>query len=211
MGPVSLTFTGITREEKSRASFLLAWPGKAGPKKEISMAYYISRRVNNTLYREPFIHMGFLGDVYIIPEQLRRGIESVALTRLAAGREVTLGDLKVTFKGFRSEGMMSGKPAIYADMTIKGRKVSPGVRFLQGHRHPIEAKVPGTKRRILLRRFDVRNKIIEVYIEPGKNTPVPPDSMLVNVSVKRMIYLVWLGTILISVGGYIAMKRVKRT
>ncbi len=211
VGPVSLTFTGITREEKSRATFLLGRPGEAGPKEKISMAYYISRRVNNTLYREPHIKMGFLGDVYIIPEQLRRGIESVALTRLAAGREATLGGLKVTFKGFRSEGMMSGKPTIYADLIIEGRRVSPGIRFEGKHRHPIEAKVPGTKRRIQLRRFDVRNKIIEIYVEPGEKTPVPPDSMLVNVSVKRMIYLVWLGTILISVGGYIAMKRVKRT
>lgn len=207
VGPVTLTFTGISDGKKSKTSFKL---GTAGKTENIEMEYYISERANNTLYREPYIKMGFFGDIYIIPEQYREGMAAVAMAKIKKGKEVTMGDLKVFFTGFRSKGMMSGEPVVYADLKINGRTVSPGVRFHEGHRDPIEVKVPGTKRRVVMRGFDVRNKIIELYVEPGKKTPVPPDSILVNVSVKRMIWLVWLGTLLIAVGGIVAMVRVRK-
>lgn len=208
VGPVTLTFTGISDDAKSRASFKL---GAGEGAKNISMEYYISKRANNTLYREPYIKMGIFGDIYIIPEQYKEGIAGVAFARLKKGEEVTMGDLKVTLAGIRSANMMSKQPAIHADIIINGKKVSPGVRFHDRHRHPIEVMLPGTKRKVKLQGFDVRNKTVDLYIEPGKNTPVPPDTMLVNVSEKRMIWLVWLGTLLIAAGGLLAMVRTKRS
>ncbi len=208
VGPVTLTFTGISDDAKSRASFKL---GSGEAAKNISMEYYISKRANNTLYREPYIKMGIFGDIYIIPEKYKEGIADVALARLKEGEEVTMGDLKVTLAGIRSANMMSKQPAIYADVMINGKKVSPGVRFHERHRLPIVVMLPGTKRKVQLQGFDVRNKTVDIYIEPGKDAPVPPDTMLVNVSEKWMIWLVWLGTLLIAGGGLLAMVRVKKS
>ncbi|MFC1671427.1 hypothetical protein ACFL20_13620, partial [Spirochaetota bacterium] len=97
---------------------------------------------------------------------------------------------------------------IYADLLIDGKKVSPGVKVMK--REYLDVLLPKTKRKISLRGFDVRKHLVEIYIEPGKQTVIPPDTVMVNLSLKRLIWVVWLGTILIALGGLVSMRRVMK-
>jgi cytochrome c biogenesis factor len=62
---------------------------------------------------------------------------------------------------------------------------------------------------VTLRQVDVNDQAVELFIDPGKNVTVPPDSIIVDLSIKRMIWLVWAGTVLIALGG--AVTLVQRT
>lgn len=47
--------------------------------------------------------------------------------------------------------------------------------------------------------FDVRDGIVVLHIDANENA-VPPDSVIVDISFKRLIWLVWLGTVIIVAG-----------
>ena len=55
--------------------------------------------------------------------------------------------------------------------------------------------------------IDVRAQEILLYVEPGKDYSIPPDSLIVDVSFKRLIWFVWMGTLFIAFGGIFALKR----
>jgi LPXTG-motif cell wall-anchored protein len=46
--------------------------------------------------------------------------------------------------------------------------------------------------------------MINLYVSPG-DTKIPSDRLIVEVATKKMIWLVWLGTILIILGGSIGI------
>ena len=206
VGGLALTFDGFNPGKYSSVAFTAK---QEGMKESFSVDYYMSSRTNS-LYREPHIIPGFLGDLYVTPQDYQSGGVSASHILLTRDKPATLGELKLTFKAFRTDGMMGQEPAIYADIIVRGRKVSPGIKIEREHRHDVKAFVPGTKRAIVLKDFDLAKKIVQVYVEPGKDTAIPPDTILVDVSKKPMIWLVWLGTILISLGGILALVKKKK-
>ncbi len=203
VGPVFLTFTGLSGEKKSRISFSVR---DASGTRSFSSPYFIDERTR-ALYREPHIEAGFFGDTYITAENYVSGAETASMGLLGKDEERVIGDCTVVFRGFKTEGMMGGEPITVADLLINGVKAAPGIKLKDGERIPIEAKVPGTDRRVLLMDFDLGQKAVTVFIEPAKDRPVPADTVVVDLSVKRMIWLVWLGTILIAVSGAWAIFR----
>jgi len=201
VGPVALTFTGFNEGEKSSVSFTIR---ESSGTKDFKTDYYVTEKTNS-LYREPYIMSGLFGDIYITPQEYHSGITAISLVNLSKGEEKKVGDLTVKFTGFRTEGMTAGMPVVYTDLEIDGRRVSPGFKIIEGHRHPIDAKIPGSGRVVTLRQVDVNNHAVELFIDPGKDSTVPPDSIIVDLSVKRMIWLVWAGTVLIALGGIVTL------
>jgi cytochrome c-type biogenesis protein CcmF len=203
VGPVTLTFKGLSDEKKSMISFSVK---DGSGTRSFSSPYFIDERTQ-ALYREPYIETGFFGDIYITAENYVSGAETASMGLLGKDEERVVGDCTVVFKGFKTEGMMGGEPVTVADLLINGRRAAPGIKLKDGERIPIEARVPGTDRRVLLMGFDLGQKTVNVFIEPAKDKPVPADTVVVDVSVKRMIWLVWLGTVLVAVAGTWAMFR----
>ena len=171
--------------------------------------YYISEQTHS-LYREPYILRRLSGDIYITADDYTSGREKASVAFLSYGEKTTLGDCEIVFLNLKTEGMMSETPATYAELMVNGQRVSPGIKLEKGQRRQTETFIPGTKREILLLGFNPEEKTVRVYIEPSSTAEIPADTVLVDLSVKPLIWLVWLGTILIAAGGICAMVRKQR-
>lgn len=103
--------------------------------------------------------------------------------------------------------MTSGEPTTYADLSVNGIRLSPGMKFTRREVLYLDSTIPGTDRSVSLKDIDATSKKILLKITPGKTLVIPPDVVYLTVTKKRLIWLVWLGTILIAVGGGYAFAR----
>jgi len=207
---IHLTFKGLTKSKKSFLTLVLR-DGKS--KYDITAPYYMDK-ITNSLYREPYILYGLFYDIYISPEEYRSGINNASRHYLSKGVVKNIGAMEVEFTGFNTGKMVmkSGEGIISAKIALKirGRKyrVMPGVSVARGKiTNTIDSSIPNSSRKISLHGIDVRAQEILLYIEPGKEDSVPPDSLIVDVSFKRLIWFVWMGTLFIAFGGIFALKR----
>jgi cytochrome c-type biogenesis protein CcmF len=213
VGPVSLTFNGFTREKKS--SVLLTM--KEGEvSKNISSKYFVNEQ-SNSLYREPYIRYGFFEDIYVIPEKYEPGKRSNDKPQsviIAKGEQKAVGGLKVKFLNFDTRKMAAADPVIYANLLINGKRVSPGKKInRQQGKNTIDVVIPGTNRSVSLVRINPSRQMIDLFISPDSNAvnASQPASLIINVSEKRLIWIVWLGTILITIGGFIGFFKFRES
>ncbi len=203
---LEITFTGLSEGKESHLLFTLRDDGKAAG---VKTAYYFDEKTQS-IYKEPYILAGFFNDIYIAPENYESGSNSVTNLIIAKGEEKVFSGLKVRFTGFRTEHMTSGEPSTYADIVVNGIPLSPGLTFSRGSMRTRDQAIPGTDRTVSLRDINATSKKILLYITPGKNIAVPADSVLVTVTRKRLIWMVWLGTLLIASGGAYGFARALR-
>jgi len=74
-------------------------------------------------------------------------------------------------------------------------------------REAVVARIPFTGQEVRLLDFHVGDGTVYIFIEAPKRAEVPPDTAIVEVSFKRLIWFVWLGTVFIALGGAFAMRR----
>jgi len=214
LGPVTITFDKFNELAGEESDCCLKHGGSSlaftmiigSETEKFTCPYYISEQTQS-LYREPYILRRLSGDIYITADDYTPGMEKTSVVLLSYGEKATLGDCELVFLNLRVEGMMSETPATYAEITVNGQKVYPGIKLEKEHHHPVAAFIPGTKREILLLGFDPGEKTARIYVEPSHTAEIPADTVLVNLSVKPFIWLVWLGTIFIAAGGICAMAR----
>ncbi|HON78698.1 MAG TPA: cytochrome c biogenesis protein CcsA [Spirochaetota bacterium] len=211
IGPIALNFRGITSEEKSSLKFTLV---ERRTVREIAMPYYVSQRMN-ALYKEPFIISNFTHDIYISPVTYISGFESVAAATLKRNEETQIGGLSITFRGFSKidrKTMMSGNVKLYTQLLVKdGTRtydLAPGLIISRNEavKHD-DAVVPASGRKISLRHINRESGSINIFVEPARDTVVPPNSVIVDISVKRFIMLVWGGTLLIAAGFALSLRK----
>ncbi len=203
VGGVNLTFNGFTREKEASMIFTLR---DGDTSRRIAMKYYMSEKMKS-LYREPYIDYGFLGDTYIIPEDYTPSSIADNNVVLAKGQQQNIGGVDVKFLKFDARQMRAAEPVIYAELLVNGKRVKPGIKIDKRKANRIDAKVPGTDRVISLLRINPSDELIDIFVSPGKDVKVVPDSVIVKVSHKRLIWIVWLGTVLITIGGCYAIYR----
>ncbi|MBN2040564.1 MAG: cytochrome c biogenesis protein CcsA [Spirochaetes bacterium] len=179
---------------------------------EIATPYFISEKMNS-LMREPYIDYGFFTDIYISPIEYKDSSEAAGNLIISKGEEKAINNLRIKFIDFEIDKtqMKSGNPKLFVNLLInvKGRnyKVSPGVKIKGNERETLDVTVPVIKRKISLSDFDIQNKKILLYLEPDKNVPAPSPAALMDISYKRMVWLVWLGTIMIALGGAVSIRK----
>ncbi len=199
-GPYSIQFNGMNKGEPSSLSFTV----KKGNKTFEAETEYSFNQRTESIYREPYIRKGLVQDLYLAPDNYQSGLESATTAVIRKGQKKQVGDLSVQFTGFDTRDMATSEPTIYANLIVNGVKVRPGLRIIRGSSLQIDATVPGTHRTLSILQINVGEKVILVNISPDKGTAIPPDRVLVEVSFKRLIWLVWLGVVLISFGGLAA-------
>lgn len=208
--PVTLELVGMVEGIKSAIVFKYDYYNTS---KTIQTPYFIDTRTNQ-LFREPYIDYNLHYDVYISPVEYRLGKDTLTQIMLKKGEVRSFNDVTVRFDGFDIDrmAMMQGNPKIYALCTVKyqGKEytVRPGVLFDGDRRTNVNTMLPGTTRTISLMDFDIHEKLIVLYMDAPANTTVPPDFVIVDISFKRLIWLVWLGTVVIALGT--ALPLVKR-
>ncbi len=202
-GSLRVLFNGMADGPEPSLSFTVA---SGASTIQAKTAYYFDEKTES-IYKEPHIIPGILNDIYIAPEQFESGAASMTTLALGKGEEKEIGGLKIRFNGFRTEHMTSGEPSTYADLTVNGAPMAPGIKFTAGGVRYLDRDVPGTDRTVSLRQIDANSKRIHLHVTPGKHITVPADTVLVTVSKKRLIWLVWLGTVLIASGGCVAFGK----
>ncbi len=200
-GTVNLTFKNFNEKSRSTLSFILK---DGNSQSSFETDYYIDQKTHS-LYREPHIEYGFFKDIYITPEQYESGEKSLTNLIIAKGEKKFLGNDMFVYVDMDSSGMRSEEPSLFVNLTVNGNKLSPGIKIVKEKRISVKPVIPGTDREVSLVEIDADSKKVLLHVTPGRDTLIPPDSVMVDVSFKRFIWAVWLGTILISAGGIAAV------
>jgi len=173
----------------------------------------------------PHIRRGLLADLYISPVDFDPGKEKAAGTDmvLRKGKKMRFHDYDFTFTGFDVSRMM-GKQQGTHDMTVganiqasyKGEApvmLKPVIAMGQLHTPASRVKLPGPEEAYLtLVKIDAGAKTIGlVYDGPEfqeeKDTEDSLPSVIAEVSIKPGMTVLWLGTLLILIGGCMAIPR----
>ncbi len=208
--PVTLELVGMVESIKSAIEFKYHYYNSS---KTIHTPYFIDTGTNQ-LFREPYIDYNLLYDVYISPVEYRFGKDILTQILLKKGEVRSFNDVTLRFDGFDIDrmAMMQGNPKIYALCTVKyqGKEytVRPGVIFDGNRRTNLNTVLPGTTRMISLMDFDIHEKIVVLHMDAPAQAAVPPDMVIIDISFKRLIWLVWLGTVVIAIGT--ALPLIKR-
>jgi cytochrome c biogenesis factor len=204
---LSLTLKGIQDEKKSHILFTATENGKT---KDIQIPYLINPKTDS-IYKEPYIIKRLTGDIYIIPEVYIFGYNAYTAATLHKGEEKIISGHKVIFKGFIMNDMGSDNMTIRADLYVDAKRYQPGVISPNTDKEEfVNQKIPGTDKIIAIDNLNPRDMSVYVFITPDKNAPIPPDYMILDISYKKFIWLVWLGTVIISGGLVVGMVRGKR-
>lgn len=193
---------------------------KAGDKTErLGPELYYSRRMDG-LFKKPAIVRTFLADLYMAPEQI---LEAQASGGLSLTRETPkeVGGYTFTFLGFsvsdHSADMSKGlrATALIELVSAKHRDtIAPAVIQMiddAGHNHLVDE--PGIMRThtgdtvlVTISGLQVDQGTIELDI-PGLVESGSPERLVLDVSRKPLINLVWAGAILIIIGSSIVFFR----
>ncbi len=209
--PVTLQLVGMSDGVKNAIVFNYEYYNTS---RIIQTPYFIDTRTNQ-LFREPYIDYNLHYDVYISPVEYISGKDRLTQIMLKKGEVRSFNDVTVRFDGFDVDRMtmMQGNATIYALCTVKyqGREYAlrPGVMFDGNRRNSVPTVLPGTTRAISLLDFDIQEKIIVLHIDAPAGATVPPDSAIVDISFKRLIWLVWLGTVVIAIGIALPLSKKK--
>lgn len=204
-GPVSITLKGFTEGDKSTVDAVIK---KGKRSSDASMYYYIDSKTQS-LYREPYIMTGITGDIYITPQQYNFAAINFSTVLLHEKEEKQVSGLNVKFNGFITNNMGAQGMVIRADILIDGMKYFPAVRFNNGETEQITQAVQGS-RILRIEGIDATHKAVRLYLSPLPGTVIPPDFAVFDISMKRFIWVVWLGTLLIAAGFTVAMVRAFR-
>jgi cytochrome c-type biogenesis protein CcmF len=176
-------------------------------------------------FSHPHIRRGLITDLYISPVDYRPGQKrgmSGQQVHLVKGEKVQFQDYELTFTGFDVSDMM-GRQGVH-DMRVgativasyKGGEpatLKPVITVGQLHSPASHAKLPGPEEASLIMvSINADEKAINlVYRGPDSATEQEPEttppSVLIEVSTKPGMTLLWLGCVLILVGGCFAIPR----
>jgi len=201
-GGMSVVFRGMAG---SRKTYLVFDRSRSGINGEIRTPYYTDAKMK-TLYREPYIEAGLLSDLYISPLSYSSGTDMFAGIEMTKGETRTVGDLRIEFIKFNFTGMATSRPVIFAELRINGAAVSPGIRITDGGGQNIDAVIGGTGRKVSLAEINANSKKIVLGIDPDPKKKFP-ESAVIEISRKRLMWLVWLGSIMMTAGGAAAFIR----
>lgn len=175
---------------------------------------YFSERLNGIM-RKPYIHKSLLYDYYFSPEQLQDRDTSGDL-ELAKGKATEVGDFTLLFHGYEmgnhdDGGAVMVKARISVVHGGDTSEVMPAMEMIVdgGQRRTIDhpdtitgsASYPIHIQQILADRGAVAVSI------PGLVESGPPDRLILDLSKKPVINLLWLGTAIVMLGGVISFRR----
>lgn len=177
------------------------------------------------MMREPDVRSGWTYDLYISPMERRDIAHNHDANSLVIkkGEKKQYGDYEIYFKGFDMGGHSeAGVMRVGAELDItRGSdtySVIPAVLYAkEGNRSepavlPASSAYPNTEAKVLVRGINADQKVIELVFEGMGEESVAADSepseqILVEVSKKPFMNVLWLGTILIIAGTLIGIKR----
>ncbi len=186
--------------------------------------FYFSRS-NQGQMREPDVKSNLIYDLYISPLERRStaGHTHTGNTLvLKKGEKKSFGDYQVSFVSFDMGGHSEeGVLRVGANITISNERESysvvPAVLYSQGGARPEAATFPlrsgekSANATVTIQRIDADQKLVELELtglgeQPGESV-APKEMIMVEVSRKPFMSVLWLGAILMTAGTLIGIKR----
>jgi len=176
------------------------------------------------LVRNPYIKKFLLYDLYISPEELKTaGTQTSGATLiLTQGQTGSIAGLEITFEQFDLGNHMEGGPlSIGADLSVKsadGKIAEAKPLFVvAGGDQPelIPAKISDVGKNIYLLKINADQGMIMIGVTDRDNPDEfkSTDLLIINISKKPLVNLVWFGLIIIIFGAgastYRRLKEVK--
>lgn len=168
---------------------------------------------NQGLMRKPYVRKQLLYDLYLSPQDQKIMGEGDKLI-LTKGEQGKIGEYGVKFTSFDmgSHGQ-SGDMQVGAVLEVtKGsetKEVIPRMAFTRGGKEFLQAEMPNGDGRVTLRDIQADAGRVSLAFSgvPGMDVI---DLLVLEVSKKPLINMVWLGVVMICVGTYFSYLRRKR-
>ena len=176
---------------------------------DYSRAYMVAPSVTNMLLRDLYI-----SPIQIIPKDEVVGKSAKTIT-LKKNQPVQLNDLTLVFKGYEmgSHGMSEGNIEVAAVIDVLDKNktlletIRPSVNMKGNEKDMVPATIAQTKDEVLLAGINVENQSIAISVTGNNNENahvVKAELLAVEISVKPLINILWLGTIIIVLGFFLA-------
>lgn len=187
---------------------------------------FYQSQYNQSVMAEPDVNSTLLYDLYISPLQRRpstaqsTGTQSLLLTK---GERKQLGEYEIYFKGFdmgdHSEGgSLRARARLEISNGTENFSVAPAIIFDQNEYRTEPATFPKTTKNlneqatVVVNKIDADQKAVELVFEgivqqPEGIVAPTPEQVVLDVSKKPFMNVLWLGTILMTAGTLIAIKR----
>jgi cytochrome c-type biogenesis protein CcmF len=195
---------------------LLSLDEGSGPQ-DVRPQLYYSERLDGIM-RKPYISRSIGYDMYLAPLQVEEAKGDSGLT-LKKGETTQQGDLKFTLEGFD----IGGPGAMgEAGMTVSARiQVARGgdiqtiiPKLVKAtdekgggmESEPAELNMGGYKYEASIRQIMADQEVVVLDV-PGLMPVMSPAKLILDISRKPMITLVWVGTTLIILGSFIVLYR----
>jgi hypothetical protein len=181
--------------------------------------FFFAERMDGIM-KKPYIYKGLFYDLYLSPQDIQEipGGDGLVLHK---GESATVGDYKIKFISFdmsshQSSGGMSvgakleveydGATETIIPMMISNADPGAGPNMI-GEPTPLFS---GQNQSVILTRIFAGEGAVALTI-PGLAEAGPPDRLILDVSMKPGINLLWFGTIIIFIGmalaGYYRIKK----
>jgi len=181
---------------------------------------YFNRMTQGNM-REPDIKYGALVDFYIAPLELRAGITHTSGSSLILYKEETktFAGMNIHFHAFNmSSDHQSGDMRVGADLEIEINnqvyKITPFFIMGNSQKSPEPEMIKirdGKNIGVKLTSIDADNKSISLEFsglsEQGGQATDTNEQLLVEVSEKPFMNILWLGTVILTIGTIVAIKR----
>ncbi len=179
---------------------------------------YVNKYFNSEM-REPHVDEGFLYDMYISPLQVVNSGQEAGQNELviAKGETKQYAGYNIAFTTFNlSDHQESGEFRVAAVLTFekdgKTFELAPAL-LLKGRENINQpATLPGAENspggaRVILAGINAEQKNIKLAFEGLGTVESKPQQIVVEISKKPFMSVIWLGTIVLTLGSMMAMRR----
>jgi len=206
-----LTFQGEIPEQNKQNSVSLLF-AKNGKSEEVRPKLYFSGYTQEQM-RKPFIRRGITSDLYLAPLELRKiSPHSDSAVILAKGDTFEISGFKVTFVDYEMEPhAQGGRMKIGARLSVSAGDSSLTLVPYQitGGEQPEfhDVTLPDGQTKIILEKIMADSRQIGLLVHTEAQGAEPTETLLLEVSHKPLINLLWLGGVLIILGSVLSIKR----
>jgi len=207
-----ISYHGISGTIDTEQNEILLTLDHDGNKIEGRPQYFYTRRLDGIMKR-PYIRKSLAYDLYFSPQEIQQ-LSSGQGLMLRKGMSETVGDFEITFTGFEvgshaSSGAMTVGAVLEVSHGGETETVTPMLSSDGSQGGMKSEPVPlfgGSEYKVTLDRIYADEGVVLLSI-PGLIESGPPDKLILDVSKKPGINLLWIGTLIVFVGMFLSLKK----
>ncbi len=214
---IDVEYVGMVGEIQEPNNELILNIDDGSSTEEVRPQLYYSSRMDGIM-RKPYVFRSLMYDLYMAPEQIQRSESEDHLISLTKGVWSQVGDLEMRFDryemGDHDKDNQSMKVIAIIEVGYENEEtmIMPAIIHTADSKgQPMIEKSPS-----VLEIGDMSYEVILDQVIPDKNmimleipglTKSRPEKLVIDISKKPIISLVWFGTTLIMIGGILTIMR----